>query len=357
MKHGLVIGKFYPPHAGHRLLVQTAAALCEHVSVVAMAASVESIALEQRVAWLREIHADDLNVVVTGIVDDVPVDFHDDAIWQAHVDLMLEASRPLSAEPIDCVFTSESYGPELAERLHARHVSVDPQRQLMPVSATAVREAPAKYWEYLAPCVRAGLASRVVIVGAESTGKTTLASQLADHYRTTWVPEYGREFTLLKLARARGRAQLRELPEPQLEDLRWVSEDFLAIANEQNRLEELAARRGGPTLICDTDAFATGIWHTRYLKTYLPALEPLALAGRRLYLLTHPEDVPFTQDGVRDGEHLRDWMTVEFATQLDASGRNWDWLRGRTPEARFERACAMIDDWLARGLGWKPPLS
>ena len=51
-RHGLVIGKFYPPHAGHHLLVRTAAALCERVSVVVMAAQVVSIPLPARVAWI-----------------------------------------------------------------------------------------------------------------------------------------------------------------------------------------------------------------------------------------------------------------------------------------------------------------
>ena len=36
---------------------------------------------------------------------------------------------------------------------------------------------------------------RVAIVGAESTGKTTLATALAEHYRTAWVPEFGRLYT------------------------------------------------------------------------------------------------------------------------------------------------------------------
>ena len=365
MKHGLVIGKFYPPHAGHKLLVQTAAALCERVSVVVMASSVETIPLTQRVDWLREIHALDGNVVVTGIADDIEVNYGDDAIWRAHVALMLQATAALTDEPVDCVFTSEQYGPELARRLGARHVAVDPERKLMPVSATAVRQNPGANWQYLAPCVRAGLTLRVVLVGAESTGKTTLAAELAQRYRqradhaaAEWVPEYGREFTLFKLAQARGRAQLQGLPEPRMEELRWTSEDFLTIAREQNRQEELAARSGSRLLICDTDAFATAIWHARYQGAYLPELEPIAARGpRRLYLLTHPDDVPFAQDGIRDGEQIRDWMTAEFATQLTASGRHWDWLRGSSQQARSERALAMIDFWLAGGLGLAPPLA
>ena len=69
-RHGLVIGKFYPPHRGHQLLVDSAARCCERVTVVAMAASHESIPLQRRLEWLRAIHAGQPNVVVTGIVDD-----------------------------------------------------------------------------------------------------------------------------------------------------------------------------------------------------------------------------------------------------------------------------------------------
>lgn len=48
-RHGLIIGKFYPPHAGHHLLVRTAAAVCSRVTVVVMAAEMESVPLQRRV--------------------------------------------------------------------------------------------------------------------------------------------------------------------------------------------------------------------------------------------------------------------------------------------------------------------
>ena len=51
-RHGLVIGKFYPPHAGHHHLIRAAAARCARLTVVVMAATVESIPLARRVAWL-----------------------------------------------------------------------------------------------------------------------------------------------------------------------------------------------------------------------------------------------------------------------------------------------------------------
>jgi NadR type nicotinamide-nucleotide adenylyltransferase len=334
-RHGLVIGKFYPPHAGHHLLIRTAAATCDRVTVVVMASSVESLPLASRVAWLREVHAGEPTVSVVGVVDDHPVDYGSDAAWRAHVALMVEGAKRASAVPVDAVFTSEGYGEELARRLGARHVSVDPGRQLAPVSGTLIRTDPVAAWDHLAAPVRGGLARRVVILGAESTGKTTLAKELASglqrrggsHGLTRWLGEYGRDYTVALLARARAEAQLQGRPAPEMEDLVWPSSAFIEIAAEQNRREDEAARIGGPVLVCDTDAFATGVWHERYVGSRSQEVEAQGRV-QPLYLLTHPDDVPFHQDGLRDGEHLRRWMTDVFADRLASTGRRWRWVRG-----------------------------
>src|SRR5688572_30111190 len=91
---------------------------------------------------------------------------------------------------------------------------------------------------------------RVVLVGAESTGKTTLAKQLADHYRTARVPEYGRPYWegLLPSATAA-----------------YTTLDFVHIAESQQRMEGMLARHANRVLICDTDAFTTWLWHELYL--------------------------------------------------------------------------------------------
>lgn len=360
-KHGLVIGKFYPPHAGHHLLVRTAAACCARVTVVAMASRVESISLEERVAWLREVHAPDENVTVVGARDDHPIDLRSDAIWRAHVAIMVEAARSVTPEPVDAVFTSEAYGEELAARLGARHVPVDPERALVPISGTRVRADPLLAWPFLAAPVRGGLARRVVVVGAESTGKTTLAAELAAALRarsgpldeTRWVPEAGREWTVSLLARERARARLEGRPPPTLDRLAWTEQDFVRIAAEQARREHEAARAGGPLLICDTDAFATGVWHERYLGRRSPEVERVG-SRAALYLLTHPADVPFAQDGLRDGEHVREWMTGVFAERLTGAGHRWQWLRGGREE-RLASAVRAVDALLAEGWGLAAP--
>jgi NadR type nicotinamide-nucleotide adenylyltransferase len=358
--HGLVIGKFYPPHSGHHHLVRVAAAQCARLTVVVMASSVESLSLADRVAWMREVHSDDARISIAGIADDHPVDYEDDAIWSAHVALMREAARSVTSMPVDAVFTSEPYGEELGRRLGARHVLVDLDRTEHAVSGTAVRADPVAHWDRLAPCVRAHLGLRVVLVGAESTGKTTLAEQLATALRaratthgtayaaTRWVHEVGRDVTLEKLARLGESAAM--------ESLVWETPDFVEVARRQAALEAAAAREGGPVLVCDTDAFATGIWHERYVGSRSAAVEQLGTpAPAHLYLLTRPDDVPFIDDGARDGEHVRHWMTERFVARLGETTPHWEWLRGGRDE-RLQRALALIDDALARVFRFAAPL-
>ncbi len=355
VRHGLVIGKFYPPHAGHHLLVRTAAALSERLTVLVMAAHTEEIGLEPRVAWMRDAHAALANVTVSGVWDDIPVDYNDDAIWRAHVDLMVRGASAVTDVPVDAVFTSEAYGDELGARLGCRHVLVDVARELVPVSGTAVRRDLVGSWDFLESPVRGGLARRVVLVGAESTGKTTLAGDLVERLRarggahglTRGVPEYGRAYTVDALALARAGARLRGEPDPALDALPWPTSAFESIARTQNAHEDAAAREGGPVLVCDTDAFATGIWHERYVGAPSPAVDAHGRSAD-LYLLTHPDDVPFGQDGLRDGEAVRRWMTDRFVERLDATGRRWEWLRGGR-ETRVENGLRAIDAVLARG--------
>ena len=364
-RHGLVLGKFYPPHAGHHLLVRTAAARCELLSVLVLASAVESIPLADRVAWMRQIHPEE-SIRILGGMDEVPVDYQDPTVWDAHLTVfrtVLATAADQSRPPVDAVFTSEAYGPELARRFGARHVSVDPPRRQVDCSGTAVRRDPVAHWHQLAGPVRAGLARRVVVVGAESTGTTTLTRALAETYRarggawagTRWVPEYGREYTHRKLAEL-GAATGRPPGLADMADLVWTEADFVTIARRQAALEDELAAVGSPLLLCDTDAFATSRWHERYLGSVSARVEQVAAAGRHhLWLLTDHVGVPFEQDGIRDGERLRPWMTERFRAELTARSLPHLVVTG-DPRRRLRSATAAVDRLLARGWGLADPL-
>ncbi|MEU5660762.1 AAA family ATPase [Streptomyces sp. NPDC047737] len=350
--HGLVLGKFYPPHAGHHHLVRTARDRCERLTVLVCAASVESVPLADRVAWMREVHPD---VRVVGAVDDIPMDLADPAVWDAHMAVFTGAVP----EPVDTVFTSEEYGDELARRFGAESVLVDPGRTVFPVSGTAVRADPAGCWDFLEPPVRAALTRRVVVLGAESTGTTTLARALTGHYRgrggvwsrTGYVAEYGREFSEAKLASLRAR-----WPGAQWEDVTFTTDDFPLIAETQNAREDAAARLGSPVLFCDTDSFATTVWHERYIGGRNPLVEKTADRNRHhLWLLTSHEGVAFEDDGLRDGEELRPWMTDRFRAELTRTGREFIEITGSRQE-RLATAVAAVDALLAAGPHFTAPL-
>ncbi|MFY1672069.1 AAA family ATPase [Plantactinospora sp. WMMB334] len=341
------MGKFYPPHAGHHALISEAARRCAAVTVVVAPSRRESIPLPLRLEWLREMHATEPHVRFVGRYDDHPIDYTDPAVWEAHCAVFRAA---LGDDRVDAVFSSEAYGAELARRFGAVDVCVDPSRVAVPVSGTAVRADPVRHWAMLAPPVRAWFVRRIVVVGAESTGTTTVARALAGHYRTRWVPEYGRELTAAKLARLR-----RTEPGATIFDVRWERVDFETVVREQQAAEDAAARRSGPLLFCDTDARATAVWEERYLGSSSPRVRA---AARRpdLYLLTDHRGVPFSDDGLRDGAHLRGWMTERFRAVLAESGAPVIELTGPLPD-RLGTAVRACDEVLAAGWSLADPIS
>lgn len=361
VEHALVLGKFYPPHAGHHRLIRAAAAVARRTTVAVLGASVESIPLADRVRWLAEEHAADAGVVIIGDVDDHPIDYHDDAIWELHVGVVksvlarraMRDGDPRRA-PVDAVFSSEDYGPELASRLGAKHVSVDPDRTVVPASGTAIRADTPAHWDQLAPATRAGLCARLVVVGAESTGTTTLSRALAGHYRAEWVAEEGRRHTEDKFAAATALAALADGVPPRLDDLVWTVGDFVDVAHRQSEEEDRAARRGGPLLVCDNDAWAATVWCERYLGVSHPDVTTDRKPA--LYLLTDHVGVPFEQDGWRDGEHRRAWMTGRFQALLAERGVPWLKVTGDR-EARLRQAVGACDDLLTRHFRFNDPLT
>ena len=132
-RHGLVIGKFYPFHLGHSHLIRTAIEACDVVTVQVLASSVESIPGAQRAAWIQ---AEYPFATVVWAMDDAEVDYASDAAWEAHLSVIRGL---LAGAPVDAVFTSDDYGAELAARLDAAWVQVDPGRRINPISGRAIR--------------------------------------------------------------------------------------------------------------------------------------------------------------------------------------------------------------------------
>jgi HTH-type transcriptional regulator, transcriptional repressor of NAD biosynthesis genes len=322
MTTGFIVGKFYPPHRGHKHLIDSARKQLDELIVMIAAHPSQKIPGELRQTWLREIHPDcDIRLVE----DRLP---NESKPW-ADFTVAYLGRAP------DVVFTSEDYGPDFARIMGSRHVMIDRARHQVPISGTEIRKHPLRNLEYLEDCVRAWILPRVVLVGAESCGKTTLAKRLAEHFHTQWVAEYGREHWEKKVA---GYTMVDALPS-------WSQDEFVHIAQEQQRREDLSARTAHPLLICDTNAFATGTWYERYYRDRHPAIDQMGERCKAdLYLLAAP-DVPFVQDGFRDGESVREWMHDRFQRQLIQRNARWTLLTGDY-ESRWPVAVSAVESLL-----------
>jgi HTH-type transcriptional repressor of NAD biosynthesis genes len=161
-----------------------------------------------------------------------------------------------------------------------------------------------------------------------------MAQKLAEHFKTLWVPEYGRDYWVKKSG---------------LEGPfgAWKTDEFIHVATEQQKLEDELARSCSGLLICDTDALATSIWHERYVGSRSDEVRQIAArSSYPLYFLTDC-DIPFVQDGTRDGEHIRPWMTRRFQEELSSIGANWKLLTGDI-DRRLNQAIGEIESLLLR---------
>lgn len=165
------------------------------------------------------------------------------------------------------------------------------------------------------------------VTGAECTGKSTLARQLADWLEAPLVPEVARTF----LAGRSG----------------YTANDVLAIAREQLAAETLALSAAADVVVADTDLSVIAVWwEEKYgeLDPWLAGM--LAARSDRRYLLPYP-DIPWEFDPLRESPHDRPRLHERYRTLLEVGPFPFVEVGG-LGEARLRRAQALAAPWLAR---------
>lgn len=165
---------------------------------------------------------------------------------------------------------------------------------------------------------------RVAILGAESTGKSTLAAALALHYHTVWVPEYLREFVATQ-----GRVPFEQ--------------DQLRIAQVQMQWEQSAAPGASRFLFCDTTPFLTAIYSGVYWGRVDPQLAALDVDYDYAVTLVAAPDVPWVADGLqRESEAVRLEVHQALIDKLERRGIAYTLLTGGL-EQRLPQAQRVLD--------------
>lgn len=190
------------------------------------------------------------------------------------------------------IVSSEPYGKKLADLMGAKFMPYDIDRQLNPVKATEIREDPAKHFNQILPEFRRHLQTKVTIFGAESTGKTTLAKELARAYKCPWTFEYARPYL---------ENTVNEITISSMKDI-WSG---------QAALQKQASLLPSSLVIQDTDLYSTvGYWELPHWEETLGRC-PEDLYGDAkdlrsdLYIVC-PSNIPFEQDPLRYGGDHRE---------------------------------------------------
>ena len=178
------------------------------------------------------------------------------------------------------------------------------------------------YWKFLPDSVKPDYAIKIVILGTESTGKTTLTEKLAQHYKCTCVNEAGRDIVSVSNS--------------------FLFEDLFLIAAEHARRIENAVLGESPLIIIDTDIHITKSYSTFTFDRELKVENNIYNSNKANLYLYLNNDVEFVQDGTRFNEYNRNLLDLSHRQTLKQHNINFVEIKG-TWEQRFEKAVEQID--------------
>ncbi|WP_299225424.1 ATP-binding protein [uncultured Psychroserpens sp.] len=169
---------------------------------------------------------------------------------------------------------------------------------------------------------------KVVLYGPESTGKTSLARALAEHYDTVVVEEFSRIYAQARQNKVLSKA------------------DVIPIAIGQMNLENEQLEKANKLLICDTDLLETQVYSEFYYDGFCPRLVKKYAQKNTydLYFLTYIDTV-WKADGIRDLPNQRSQMFIAFEQALIQANKPYVTIKGNFEE-RLNICKAQIDKLL-----------
>jgi NadR type nicotinamide-nucleotide adenylyltransferase len=170
---------------------------------------------------------------------------------------------------------------------------------------------------------------KIVVIGPESTGKSTLCEQLAQHYNTVWCPEFAREYLLTH-------------------GMDYTYDDLLYIAKGQLAMEdEYVMQAGTGPLFIDTDMYVMKVWCEFVFNNCHPwILHQIVERRYDLYLLCNI-DLPWVKDELREYPDLetREQLYNIYKDIMLNQSVPWVDIKGDTDE-RLQKAITAIDQLL-----------
>ena len=167
---------------------------------------------------------------------------------------------------------------------------------------------------------------RIAFIGPESTAKSTLSKQLAQHFNTVWIEEHARKY-LSKLNR------------------KYTIDDILEISKQQLITEEKEIQNARKFIFIDTELINAKVWCMDVFKT-CPAFISEAISKHKydLYLLTFP-DLKWEPDPLRENPTRREFLFNWYEKELKSIQANYAIIKGKNDQ-RFLNCISSIENYL-----------
>ena len=167
---------------------------------------------------------------------------------------------------------------------------------------------------------------KIAVTGPESTGKSELAGQLAEHYGTVWVPEFARSY-------------IGSLQRP------YNQEDILLIAKGQIRNERKMLGKAKKFLFCDTELIVTKIWsEVKYQSCHEWIRKKISVNKYDLFLLCNI-DLPWEYDPQREHPDKRQYLFDLYRKELEMRAFPYYVISG-IGKRRLQNAVRCVDTFI-----------
>ena len=321
MVKAFICGKFLPFHKGHEAMIRFALSKCDFLTVLICCSEKETTPENVRKNWIEKNfeHCKNIEVKTFNYSEsELP---NTSVSSQKNSKVWAEKFKMLFPD-YDIVISSEKYGDYVAEFMGIKHIVFDIPRQLFPISATAVRNDLFTNWDFLPDSVKPDFAIKIVILGTESTGKTTLTEKLAEHYKCTSVKEAGRDIVANSNS--------------------FSFDDLILISSEHAKRIDEATTGKSPLVIIDTDIHITKSYSNFAFNRELEVSDKIYNSNKADLYLYLNNDVEYVQDGTRLSETDRNLLDLSHRGILKQHNIDFVEIKGNW-EQRFEKAVEQID--------------